>query len=112
MDIVDSVVESRALAAVKVLSRLGEVRAAYHFGSHVEGTADQWSDIDIAVFMEGVEHWNIHERAAAMALVMKEVGSDVESRLFSISSLNDPPRGGFAQHILRHGFRIFEQHES
>jgi len=32
------------------------IQSRYLFGSHVDGTADQWSDIDVAVFMEGVEH--------------------------------------------------------
>jgi predicted nucleotidyltransferase len=53
MRTVDAAIESRALAAVKVLSSLGMVRAACLFGSHVEGTPDEWSDIDVAVFMEG-----------------------------------------------------------
>ncbi len=53
MDALDPVIESRALAAVKVLSALSVVRAAYLFGSHVEGTPDEWSDIDVAVFMDG-----------------------------------------------------------
>jgi predicted nucleotidyltransferase len=52
---IDTTVESRGLSAVEVLSGLGAVRAAYLFGSHVEGTPDEWSDIDVAVFMEGVE---------------------------------------------------------
>jgi predicted nucleotidyltransferase len=109
MRTVDTVIENRALEAVKVLSCLGVVRVAYLFGSHVEGTPDQWSDIDVAVFMEGVEQWDIHQRAEAMALVMEKVGSDVEAHLFPASDLNNPPRGGFAQYILRHGIRIFEQ---
>jgi predicted nucleotidyltransferase len=109
MGTVDTTVESRALAAVKVLSGLSVVRAAYLFGSHVEGTPDQWSDIDVAVFMEGVENWDIHDRATAMALVMERVGSDVEAHLFPVSALDNPPRGGFAEYILRHGARIFEQ---
>ncbi len=65
MGTLDTTIEGRALAAVKVLSDLGAVRAAYLFGSHVEGTPDQWSDIDVTVFMEGVEHWDIHQRATA-----------------------------------------------
>jgi predicted nucleotidyltransferase len=109
MGTVDATVESRALAPVKVLSRFGAVRAACLFGSHVEGTPDQWSDIDVAVFMEGVEHWDIHQRAEAMALVMEKVGDDVEAHLFPVSSLDNPPRASFAEYILRHGFRIFEQ---
>jgi predicted nucleotidyltransferase len=106
MDTLDPAIENRALAAVKVLSALGVVRAAYLFGSHVEGTPDKWSDIDVAVFMEGVEDWDIHQRATAMALVMEQVGSDVEAHLFPAASLDNPPRGGFAQYILRHGIRI------
>lgn len=94
---------------MEVLSRLGAVRAAYLFGCHVEGTPDQWSDIDVAVFMEGAEHWDIHQRATAMALVMEKVGSEVEAHLFPISSLDNPARGGFAGYMLPHGTRILGQ---
>jgi predicted nucleotidyltransferase len=106
---VDTAIANRALAAVKVLSRFGAVRATYLFGSHVEGTPDQWSDIDVAVFVEGIEQWDIHQHVAAMALVMEKVGSDVEAHLFPASSLDNPPRASFAEYILRHGIRIFEQ---
>lgn len=109
MGSIDTTVESQALAAVKVLSGLSTVRAAYIFGSHVEGTPDQWSDIDVGVFMEGIEHWDIHQRAKAMALVMEKVGSEVEAHLFAASSFDNPPRGGFAEFVMRHGVRIFEQ---
>ena len=109
MRTIDTAIESRALEAVKVLAALGAVRAAYLFGSHVEGTPDQWSDIDVGVFMEGVEDWDIHQSVEAMALVMEKVGSDVEAHLFPASSLDHPPRGGFAQYILRYGARIFQQ---
>jgi hypothetical protein len=44
-----------------------------------------------------------------MALVMEKVGSEVEAHLFPVSDLDNPPRGGFAQYILHHGIRIFEQ---
>ena len=108
MGTVDTTIENRALEAVKVLSDLGQVRAAYLFGSHVEGTPHRWSDIDVAVFMEDIDHWDIQQRATAMALVMEKVGSEVEAHLFPASSLDNPPRGGFAQYVLRHGIRIFE----
>jgi predicted nucleotidyltransferase len=109
MRVVDTAIENRALAAVKVLADLGAVRAAYLFGSYVEGTPDEWSDIDVAVFMEGVEQWDIHQRAEAMALVMEKVGSEVEAHLFPASDLDNPPRGGFAKYVLHHGVRIFQQ---
>jgi predicted nucleotidyltransferase len=107
MRTVDPAIESRVLEGVKVLSCRGVVRAAYLFGSHVEGTPDQWSDIDVGVFMEGVENWDIHQHVEAMALVMEKVGSEVEAHLFPASALNNPPRASFAQYILRHGVRIF-----
>jgi predicted nucleotidyltransferase len=109
MGAVDTAIEDRALGAVDVMSRFGAVRTAYLFGSYVEGTPDQWSDIDVAVFMEGMERWDIHQHVAAMALVMAKVGSEAEAHLFPASSLDNPPRGGFAEYILRHGIRIFEQ---
>lgn len=107
MGTVDAIIEDRALAAVKVLSELSGVRAAYIFGSQVEGTPDEWSDIDVGVFMETIDHWDIHQRAKAMALVMERVGSEVEVHLFDASALDNPPRGGFAQYILQHGIRVF-----
>lgn len=108
MGTVDTAIKDRALAAVKVLSALSVVRAAYLFGSHVQGTPDQWSDIDVAVFLDRVEFWDIRQRASAVAMVMEKVGSDVETHLFPASSLDNPPRGGFAQYIVRHGTRIFK----
>ncbi|HPO13923.1 MAG TPA: nucleotidyltransferase domain-containing protein [Candidatus Hydrogenedentes bacterium] len=106
MAVLDAEVRGKALAAVKTLGRLGRVRAAYVFGSHVEGRADQWSDIDVAAFMEGIDEWDIRQRAKAMASVMMEVGSDVETHLFSVSALKQPERGGFAEYILQRGIRV------
>jgi predicted nucleotidyltransferase len=106
MGTLDPEIAGRALAAAKTLARLGVVRAAYVFGSHVEGTTDAWSDIDVAAFMDGIEHWDIRKRATAMALVMEETGPDVEAHLFPASALDHPAPGGFAEYILRHGTRI------
>ncbi len=39
---------------------------------------------------------------------MAKVGSDVEAHLFPVAALDNPPQGGFAQYILRHGARILE----
>ena len=106
MAVLDAEVETRALAAVRTLERLASVRAAFVFGSHVEGRSDRWSDIEVAAFMEGIENWDIRRRATAMAMVMEEAGSDVEAHLFPASSLEDPPSGGFAEYILRNGVRL------
>jgi predicted nucleotidyltransferase len=106
MAVLDANVEGKALAATRTLARLASVRAAYVFGSHVEGRADRWSDVDVAAFMEGVENWDIERRARAMALVMEEAGLDVEAHLFPASALENPEHGGLAEYILQHGVRI------
>jgi len=103
MAILDAQVNHRAMAAVRSLDRLGVIRAAYVFGSHVEGHADQWSDIDVAVFMDGVETWDIRRRARAMAQVQKEAGLDVEAHLFPSSAVDHAQRGSFAEYVLKHG---------
>jgi predicted nucleotidyltransferase len=99
-------IKDKALLAVEILSRLGTVRSAYLFGSQVEGTADEWSDIDVAVFMDGVENWDLPRQVSAMTRVMDEAGDDVEVHLFPAYSLENPERGSFAEYILKHGVRI------
>jgi len=108
MVLLDAGIVNRALPAAKTLARLGTVRAVYVFGSRVEGSADRWSDIDVAAFMEGIENWDILERAHAMALVMEEAGSVVEAHLFPVSALENPVQGSFSEYILQHGVRITE----
>ena len=71
MAVLDVEVKRRAHAATQTLMRLGIVRAAYIFGSHADGSADRWGDIDIAVFMDGIEKWDIRRRARAMVQVQK-----------------------------------------
>ena len=102
----DDKVKSRALAAANALAREGRVLAAYVFGSHAEGRADKWSDIDLAAFMEGVESWDPWNRAKVIVKVQKEVGFDIETHILSAASLENPEAGSFASNILNHGVRI------
>jgi predicted nucleotidyltransferase len=99
-------IKEKALLAIEILSRLGIVRAAYLFGSQMEGTANEWSDIDIAVFMDGVENWDLPRQVNAMTRVMEEAGDDVEVHLFPAYSLKNPGCGSFAEYILKHGASI------
>ncbi len=49
------------VALVELLrSRLDGVLAVYAFGSRVQGTADEGSDLDLAVLVKG-EHWWVAE---------------------------------------------------
>jgi predicted nucleotidyltransferase len=108
MVVLDTGIKDKALLAVEILSRLGTVRAAYLFGSHVNGNADEWSDIDVAVFMDGVELWDLPRQVSAMTRVMAEAGDDVEVHFFPASSLENPGRGSFAEFILKHGVKIMD----
>jgi len=106
MAVIAAEIERRALAAVQIIARMATVRAAYLFGSHVEGHPDQWSDIDIAVFMDGIETWDIERRASAMAKVQLEAGIDVEAHLFPAANLDHPEPASFTHYILHHGIQL------
>ena len=88
----DAEVRRQALAAAQVLRRMTPVRAVYVFGSRVEGDAHQWSDIDVALFLDGIDDWDLSRRAQVMFQVQKEAGLDVE--------------GSFAAYIVAHGIRL------
>ena len=102
----DITVEQRARAAVAYLSRFATVTAAYLFGSQVEGTADRWSDIDLAVFIEGVEAWDLHDRARTAARVQKEVGDDIELHFLPAGALQRHHNASFAAWVLHHGVKL------
>lgn len=106
MVVLNAVIEKRARAAVAVLSRQAPVRAAYVFGSQVDGQADRWSDIDIAAFVEGMERWDLQRRAHAAVRVQRNVGDDIELHRFPAHYSAHPPVASFASYILRHGIRI------
>lgn len=106
-----SEITRRALAAATALSREGVLRAIYVFGSHVDGRADEWSDIDVAAFMEGVEKWDLWRRTDVITRVQKEVGYDVEPHLFPAAALHALEPGSFAAYVVQHGIPIVP-HES
>ena len=106
MAVVDAVIADRAAKAVRVIGRWGRVRAAYLFGSQVQGMADQWSDIDIAVFVEGAEEWDFERLSRACGAAQRRAGFDIEMHIFPSSSYENPPRASFAQYILSHGVAL------
>ena len=102
----DRMIEDRAAQAVACLRQFASVTAAYLFGSHIEGTADRWSDIDLAVFIEGLESWDLHDRARVAVAVQKEAGDDIELHFFPAASLQQRDEAGFAAWVLHHGVRL------
>lgn len=100
------VIDRKTRAALTAVSRMAHIARAYLFGSQVEGSADRWSDIDLAVFIEGLEKWNLHDRARASAQVQKEVGDDVEVHFLPAQSLQEPEPAGFAAWVMAHGVEV------
>ena len=99
-------VEDKARKAVDTLASLVNIKAVYLFGSQMEGNTDEWSDIDIAVFIDGIEDWDIHTRAHTSAMLKKEAGDDIELHFFPAEALRDAPPASFAHYILKNGIAL------
>lgn len=92
--------------ALQALSRRVRPVAAYLFGSRAEGRHDEWSDYDLAVFIEGVETWDIPAQARFCAEIQQEAGDDIELRIFPADQTTAPEAAGFAAYIIAHGIRL------
>jgi len=104
--VIDDLILRRARAALSVIARQARVRAAFLFGSHIEGKADEFSDIDIAAFVEGAERWGLTRRVEAAAEAQREVGDDIELHFFAAELLENPPKASFAAYVQSHGVPI------
>ncbi len=99
----DDVTKTHLQNALRAVSRRGRLVAACLFGSRAEGRADQWSDYDLAVFIEGAEAWDMTQRARFCAEIQKEAGDDIELHIFPASQAISPQSASFAAYILAHG---------
>jgi len=99
----DPVIAAKALKAIGALGSEATVRGAYVFGSQVEDRADRWSDIDVAAFVDGVEHWDVERRAMASARAQRVAGDDVELHFFPAAHLEHPPLASFAAYVQKTG---------
>ncbi len=106
MALINPVIEQRATRALQVLTRHMKVRAGFLFGSYVDGMPDAYSDIDLAVFVESIENWDIFERAEMTALVQREVGDDIELHYFPVHTLESCDPASFAAYVLCRGVPI------
>jgi predicted nucleotidyltransferase len=102
----NAIIDKKIKAALASVAGFARVDKAFLFGSQIEGTADQWSDIDLAIFTEDVETWDIHKRARFMAQVQKESGDDVEVHFISSKALLENDKAGFASWVISHGIEL------
>ncbi len=106
MDTFDDVTQQRLDEALRCIATHVRPVAAYFFGSRAEGRADQWSDYDIALFIEGAEAWDIFRLVRFCAEIQKEAGDDIEVHVFPAYQAENPEPASFASHILAHGIRL------
>jgi predicted nucleotidyltransferase len=77
---------------------------AYLFGSYVKGTADQWSDIDLALITDRFIGDSFDFRFM-LAKLARNINSDIEPHPYLMSEFNE--NNPIAGEILKSGERIF-----
>ena len=89
--------------AIEVLGQHISVLAAYVFGSHATGGADEDSDIDLAVFVEEAEELDLPRAARLDRLVHREVSNAVEVHYFPAKAVRDSDPASFATYVKTSG---------
>ena len=123
---INNSIEQRVRKAVRILDNQQAVVAVYIFGSHVNGKPlgtparnathppatlargkpDKWSDIDVAVFVEGAEKMGLHRRAQLSAMIQKEAGDDLELHFFTRDMFDHPAPASFARFVMTNGIHL------
>lgn len=106
MAALDDLTMQRMDRTVEALMRHAQIKAAYLFGSRADGRADEWSDYDVAAFIEGAQSWDLMGLIRFCACVQKEAGNDIELHVFSASDAADPEPASFAAYVLKHGIKL------
>lgn len=89
--------------AVVLLQAHVPVTRAYLFGSYVEGTAREDSDIDIAAFSPAVDTMDLKARVHLAVEVEREIGDPVELHLFGKKDLDEARPSNFFGYLLKRG---------
>ncbi|MBI5191576.1 MAG: nucleotidyltransferase domain-containing protein [Nitrospirae bacterium] len=98
-------IEKTVKAAVEALAKEIAVDGAFLFGSYATGTANEDSDIDIAVFSSSVEGWPL-EKKFRLASRIKRIDPYIELHIYSGSSLKEARPSNFYGHILETGKKV------
>ena len=96
-------VEQIAKQAIALLRERIPVVQAYLFGSHLDGTARDDSDIDIAAFSPAVENMPLEARVDLMIKLERQLDAPVELHLFGAKSLSEARPTNFFGYLRAHG---------
>jgi predicted nucleotidyltransferase len=99
-------VDQLAERALATLDREIPIAAAFLFGSYVEGSAHEGSDIDLAVFTPESSRLKIDEKSRLQLLLQHHCAPDLELHLYSAEALDRARRTNFYGYLLEHGQRL------
>ncbi|MCX6089828.1 MAG: nucleotidyltransferase domain-containing protein [Candidatus Atribacteria bacterium] len=102
-------VHQLAQKAVDLLSSRLIIKAAYLYGSHITGSADKQSDIDIGIFIEGYNTFSLSQIVKLIILVQKEIDDTLDIHFFPAEALTHEEPGSFASFVIKHGLLIHHQ---
>ena len=80
------------------------IEKAYLFGSHANGTADEWSDIDVALVSNDFMGIRFFDKERLSKYIL-EIDSRLETHPYRSDEF-DPQKRWFVQEILDHGIEI------
>ena len=93
---------------VGLLSEAVRVEAAVLYGSYVNGTPDDWSDIDIAVISPDFEGLPMWERQRIISRATLERDPSLSPIGYPSSEYHNPGRHSFLREIIRTGRVVYE----
>ncbi len=101
---IDAVVMKKVRLYLEKLKKAGiPISKAYIFGSYVTGTADKWSDIDIAIVSPQISTDRFEERVKLTAMAI-EIDERLEPLPFNLDAFNsDDP---FIRKIMTEGLAV------
>ncbi len=76
---------------------------AYLFGSQVEGSPDESSDIDIAAVSPAADTMDAATKVALVVDVERQVGASVELHLYGANQFAEARPTNFFGYLLTHG---------
>ena len=91
---------------IEEASKRVSISDAYLFGSYANGTPDEDSDIDIALFSPTEEELGLEERLRMMAQIRYAVGAEVELHLYSDKCLAKAKPSNIYGYIIATGRKI------
>ena len=97
--------------AVERLRQEIRVDQAILFGSHAQGDADAWSDVDLAVISPDFSRLSHHKVIGLLAEVALAVDPSVEIRPYTPWDLREARPTNFLGHILAVGKVMYEDGE-